>query len=103
MLGSKRSQVEILRDVLALVEQGERKSRLMALAGLSHDMVNRYVGWLMERGYVSEGPSGGFVVTSRGHVLQADLDRVIRHFRDEPAPESDAAAAPLTASAERGR
>lgn len=80
LIGEKRGELEILRDILELAIRGERKTRIMYRANLSYEMTNRYVGVLLERGFLVPAAGGSFSVTDDGHALLADVERVVRRF-----------------------
>lgn len=85
MFGEKRSGVEILQDILRSAAQGHRKTRIMYGANLSYEMLVKYLEFLTTKGFVVlDDETGKFSVTPRGYELLRDLDRVTRHFRDEP-------------------
>lgn len=85
LIGEKRGELEILRDVLELAISGERKTRIMYRANLSYEMLNRYVGVLVQRGFLVPSDGGAFTVTDDGRALLQDVERVVRRFR-EPDP-----------------
>lgn len=82
MIGEKRGELEILRDILELAIRGERRTRIMYRANLSYEMLNRYIGVLVERGFLVPAENGAFTVTDGGHALLADVERVVRYFRE---------------------
>lgn len=84
MIGEKRSELEILRDILDLARRGERKTRIMYRANLSYDMLNRYLGFLVTRRFLVPTESGSFRVTDAGHVFLSDVERVVQQLSMPP-------------------
>lgn len=86
MFGEKRSGVEILQDILRSAAQGHRKTRIMYGANLSYEMLVKYLEFLTSKGFIAlDDATGKFNVTPRGYEFLRDLERVTRHFKDEPA------------------
>lgn len=82
MVNERRSSVEILQEILRLARHGEKKTRIMYGANLSHDALNKYLGFLEEKGFmVREDGRGHFHITPMGVEFLGDLERVTRHFR----------------------
>jgi predicted transcriptional regulator len=67
-LGKYRSRLQIVADMLSVVSSNDDagKTRIMYLANLSWDLLNRYLGDLLEAGLLSFSGSGCYVLTARG-------------------------------------
>lgn len=87
MIGEKRSSLEILREIMKLASQGQKKTRIMYGANLSYDMLNKYLDFLLVKGFVViDSASGRYGVTTDGHEFMRDLEKVARHFRENEQP-----------------
>ena len=73
----RRSDLEVLRDVLRAVREESLKTRIMYRANLSPAMTRRYLDQLRDGGYVGAADEG-FALTPRGHQLLATLAGVTR-------------------------
>ncbi|MDH5376593.1 MAG: winged helix-turn-helix domain-containing protein [Candidatus Bathyarchaeota archaeon] len=69
-MGKYRDRLQIVADMLSVVSGNNdaKKTRIMYLANLSWDLLNRYLNDLMEAGLLSFDSSGSgcYVLTSRG-------------------------------------
>lgn len=74
MLNNRRSEIEIIRDILALSRQGAKKTEIMYQVNLSFFQLNNYLEFLLEyellqkRSIQINGNGLGFeyVVTEKG-------------------------------------
>lgn len=48
----RRGWPEIIAEILKVAKQSRLKTHIMFKAGLSHDQVNRYLSFLVERGLI---------------------------------------------------
>jgi predicted transcriptional regulator len=73
-MGRYRSRLQIVADILCVVSKNEdaRKTRIMYLANLSWEFLNRYLNSLMEAGLISFASSDRYVLTAKGKLF---LDR----------------------------
>jgi predicted transcriptional regulator len=67
-MGKYRSRLQIVADMLSVVSSNDDagKTRIMYLANLSWDLLNRYLGDLLEAGLLSCDSSGCYVLTAKG-------------------------------------
>ncbi len=70
-MGRYRSRLRIVADMLSVVSNNDDagKTRIMYLANLSWDLLNRYLDDLLEAGLLSCGSSGCYVLTSKGKLF----------------------------------
>jgi len=62
----KRDQFEIVADILQNIEEGNNsKSSLMKNANLSFTILKKYLGYLIEKGYIEEKGSS-YIITEKG-------------------------------------
>lgn len=70
-MGSYRTRLEIVADVLSAVRGGAKKTQIMYRANLSYTLLVRYLDRVLEAGLVA--PKGGhYVLTRKGEEF---LDR----------------------------
>jgi len=79
-MGKYRSRLRIVADMLSVVSDNgdSKKTRIMYLANLSWDLLNRYLNDLMEAGLLSFNSSGSYELTSKGKMF---LDRFNEYTR----------------------
>ena len=69
-MGKYRSKLQIIADMLSVVSGNDaKKTRIMYLANLSWDLLNRYLNDLMEAGLLSFNSSGCYVLTPKGRLF----------------------------------
>jgi len=79
---SKRSEADIIHDILSEMDQGIKKTQLMYKANLSNTQLNRYLDVLLEkeiidvREFVDDGKQ--YYLTERGGKVLGDLAEVYR-------------------------
>jgi predicted transcriptional regulator len=66
----RRSDVEIIADMLAVGENGAGKTEIMYSANMSYSQIQKYLGYLMGQGYIGKmkmgNPSVTYQVTESG-------------------------------------
>jgi len=76
----RRSSLDIIADILYLLEGGRRsKTAIMRLANLNLNRVNKYLRFLLSKGFVleGEGPSSvKFAITAKGVEFLRDFERL---------------------------
>jgi len=77
-LGSHRTSLQILADVLDVVRDGARKTRIMYHANLSFRLLEKYLRYALETELVSAPCSGDscYRLTPRGHEF---LEKYIKY------------------------
>jgi len=69
-MGKYRSKLQIVADMLSVASGDDaKKTRIMYLANLSWDLLNRYLDELVEAGLVMDNRSGCYVLTSKGKLF----------------------------------
>lgn len=68
-MGSHRTSLQILADILAAVKGGAKKTRIMYQANLSFRLLERYLHYALDTELVSAPCSGNdcYKITSRGY------------------------------------
>jgi predicted transcriptional regulator len=66
----RRSDVEIIADMLTVGENGAGKTEIMYSANMSYSQIQKYLGYLMGQGYIGKmkmgNPSVTYQVTESG-------------------------------------
>jgi predicted transcriptional regulator len=67
-LGQYRNKLQIIADILAVVRNGARKTRIMYQANLSYRLLNEYLGYVMETDLImlSSEDKVSYIVTPKG-------------------------------------
>jgi len=88
-----RSRLEIIADVLGVVRDGARKTRIMYQANLSYQLLTRYLKDMLELGLVRIEDEATYELTLKGHELldrskeylerRRELDRRLEKIDDE--------------------
>jgi len=67
-MGKKRSDIEILADILKVAKGGAKKSHIVYKANLNFKIVKNYLTILSESGLITcpEGPENTFNTTDKG-------------------------------------
>ena len=62
-VGRRRSNIEIIADILRVGENGAGKTEIMYSANMSYTQIQRYLNFLMGHGFIKKLDFGGPVVT----------------------------------------
>ena len=65
-MGQYRSKLQIIADILTVVRNGARKTRIMYQANLSYRLLDQYLDYVMETDLLSLKDKSYYVVTSKG-------------------------------------
>ncbi|MCH8864315.1 MAG: hypothetical protein IIB13_02975 [Chloroflexi bacterium] len=69
----RRSDIEIIADMLKIGENGAGKTKIMYSANMSYSQIQKYLGYLMGQGFISKmqmgNPSVTYQVTESGLKL----------------------------------
>ena len=69
----RRSDIEIIADMLKIGENGAGKTKIMYNANMSYSQIQKYLGFLMGQGFIDEmkmgNPSVTYQVTDSGLKL----------------------------------
>ena len=72
-MGSRRSRIEVIKDILTEASSGANKTRIIYRANLNFLRFNRYFSELVEKGLIVgvDNPGGGVVyqTTEKGKAL----------------------------------
>jgi len=59
----RRSDIEIIADMMEVGENGAGKTRIMYGANMSYSQIQKYLGYLMRQGFIDKVEVGNPVVT----------------------------------------
>ena len=79
MMNNRRSNVEVIADILRLGEAG--KTEIMYSANMSYRQLQRYLEFLVEGGFLDKtivpNPGVKYRVTDKGRRLLASIDAML--------------------------
>ncbi|MFC1993193.1 winged helix-turn-helix domain-containing protein [Chloroflexota bacterium] len=77
----RRSNIEVIADMLKVGENGAGKTRIMYNANLSYSQIQKYLGFLLNQGFIDKiqvgNPSVTYKVTGSGLKLLESINSVI--------------------------
>ena len=77
----RRSNIEIIAEMLKVGENGAGKTKIMYNANLSYTQIQKYLGYLMGQGFIDKiqmgNPSVTYRVTESGLRLLKSINSVI--------------------------
>ena len=62
-MNNRRSNIEIIADMLRVGENGAGKTEIMYSANMSYSQIQKYLGFLMSQGFITKVEVGNPVVT----------------------------------------
>ncbi len=79
-MNNRRSNIEIIADMLRVGEDGAGKTKIMYSANMSYSQIQKYLGFLLERGFIDKikigNPSVTYLVTDLGLKLLKSIESV---------------------------
>ncbi len=80
-VGRRRSNIEIIADMLKVGENGAGKTEIMYSANMSYSQIQKYLGYLVRKGFIDEvkldNPIVTYRVTENGLELLRAIDSLI--------------------------
>lgn len=80
-VGRRRSNIEIIADMLRVGENGAGKTEIMYSANMSYSQIQKYLGYLVKQGFIGEvdigNPVVAYRVTERGMKLLKSIDSLM--------------------------
>lgn len=80
-MNRRRSNIQIMRDMLKIGENGAGKTKLMYSANMSYAQIQKYLGFLVSHGLIDKvevgNPSVTYQVTEKGRSLLKSIDTVL--------------------------
>ena len=80
-MNRRRSNVEIMADMLRVGENGAGKTEIMYSANMSYSQIQKYLGFLLSHGFINKVDVGNPVVTyhvtEKGLGLLRNIDSIV--------------------------
>ncbi len=80
-MNRRRSNIEIIADMLRVGENGAGKTEIMYSANMSYAQIQKYLGFLLSHGFVSKvklgNPSVSYQVTEKGGELLRNIEGIV--------------------------
>jgi predicted transcriptional regulator len=80
-MNRRRSNIEIIADMLRVGENGAGKTEIMYSANMSYAQIQKYLGFLLSHGFVNRvklgNPSVSYQVTEKGGELLRNIDGIV--------------------------
>lgn len=80
-MNNRRSNIEIIADMLRVGENGAGKTEIMYSANMSYSQIQRYLGFLIGHGFINRmkvgNPAVTYQVTDLGLKLLKNIDSVM--------------------------
>ena len=83
-MNRRRSNIEIIADMLRVGENGAGKTEIMYSANMSYTQIQKYLGFLLSHGFINKVKVGNPVVTyhvtGKGGDLLRNIDIIVEVF-----------------------
>jgi predicted transcriptional regulator len=80
-MNRRRSNIQIIRDMLRIGENGAGKTKLMYNANMSYAQIQKYLKFLISQGLIDKvhvgNPSVTYQITGKGQSLIKSIDAVL--------------------------
>mgnify|MGYP002401509994 CR=1 FL=1 len=80
-MNRRRSNIEIIADMLRVGENGAGKTEIMYTANMSYAQIQKYLGFLLSHGFINKvklgNPSVAYQVTEKGGELLRNIDSIV--------------------------
>lgn len=80
-MNKRRSNIQIIRDMLKVGENGAGKTEIMYSVNMSYSQIQKYLGFLITHGFIDRvhvgNPSVTYRVTASGLSLLRSIDTVL--------------------------
>jgi predicted transcriptional regulator len=81
IMNRRRSNIEIIADMLRVGENGAGKTEIMYSANMSYAQVQKYLGFLLSHGFINKvkvgNPAVTYQVTDKGGELLKNINCII--------------------------
>jgi predicted transcriptional regulator len=81
IMNRRRSNIEIIADMLRVGENGAGKTEIMYSANMSYAQVQKYLGFLLSHGFINKvkvgNPAVSYQVTDKGGELLKNINCII--------------------------
>ncbi|HXZ95232.1 MAG TPA: winged helix-turn-helix domain-containing protein [Dehalococcoidia bacterium] len=80
-MNKRRSNIEIIGDMLRVGENGAGKTEIMYSANMSYAQIQKYLGFLLSHGFIDKmkvgNPCVTYQVTNKGGELLRNIDSIV--------------------------
>jgi predicted transcriptional regulator len=80
-MNRRRSNIEIIADMLRVGENGAGKTEIMYSANMSYTQIQKYLGFLLSHGFINKVKVGNpvvtYQVTGKGGELLKNIDSIV--------------------------
>ncbi|MCX5993738.1 MAG: hypothetical protein NT177_05910 [Chloroflexi bacterium] len=80
-MNQRRSNIEIISEMLRIGAEGAGKTEIMYSANMSYRQLQKYLKFMLSQGLIDqievENPSITFIVTEKGHGLRQSIETVL--------------------------
>ena len=80
-MNRRRSNIEIIADMLKVGENGAGKTEIMYSANMSYAQIQKYLGFLLSHGFINRvkvgNPAVTYQVTDKGGELLKNINYII--------------------------
>jgi predicted transcriptional regulator len=80
-MNRRRSNIEIIADMLSVGENGAGKTEIMYSANMSYAQIQKYLGFLLNHGFINKVEVGNpvvtYQVTDKGGELLKNINSII--------------------------
>jgi len=80
-MNHRRSNIEVIADMLRVGENGAGKTEIMYSANMSYRQIQKYLGFLLSQGFISKievgNPVVTYHVTEKGRGLLQNIDVIM--------------------------
>jgi len=80
-MNRRRSNIEIIADMLRVGENGAGKTEIMYSANMSYTQIQKYLGFLLSHGFINKvkvgNPAVTYQVTDKGGELLKNISCII--------------------------
>jgi len=81
IMNHRRSNIEVIADMLRVGENGAGKTEIMYSANMSYRQIQKYLGFLLSQGFISKievgNPVVTYHVTEKGRGLLQNIDVIM--------------------------
>jgi predicted transcriptional regulator len=81
VMNRRRSNIEIIADMLRVGENGAGKTEIMYSANMSYAQIQKYLGFLLSHGFINKvklgNPSVSYQVTEKGGELLRNIEGIV--------------------------
>ena len=80
-MNQRRSNIEIIADMLRVGENGAGKTEIMYSANISYTQIQKYLGFLLSHGFINKVEVGNpvvtYQVTEKGGELLRNINTIV--------------------------